>query len=461
MLSFDDANGNLFNRIGRLGKVIAQLRTYQDAQDFNMTDLNAGVVGELEAEPDIQAIMGSAYLGILAAAGGNVGGTMQQLAVQILNRMIFRDAPRLNQTLTSDNTLSSMQELIRQMTAAGASVLAPTVAATPSAFQGVGNAVLNVSVRRPFDARVLENTFAETMNAICTADSYTGGATVGNETVRVTGTGSQGDVFAFDWPLGSDAVSAISLINGGADQSQGNLLVNSSFDDWTGNVPDDWEVTNGTAGVNIFEAAGAGYDSDAALQFTGDGTSLIGVRQLISSSLLDVLAQYGACVFARRGGTAISTGTLRVALTDSTNTVLTDAGGLPCSYTVDLTGVTTAWRGYTGAFRTPRSLPDEVYLGLYVSGPQTSGTLLYMDRVSTGLMTQTYLGGPFVCGHSANVPLVLNDAATIAVTNSRGAAGTLNTFQTLFWRLFTVMGSNDLLLPSSPVPTLSDNLITS
>lgn len=466
-ISFGDNQGALFNCIGRLGKVISELRSYQNSQDTNMTSQTAGVVGQYNANPDIQAIMGSNYIGILNAAGGNVGGTVQQMARQTVNRFVFNDSPRLNQTLTSDNTLASMQEIIRQMKSAGATVLACTVAGTPQPFQGVGNGTLNVSLKRPQDGASLENAFAETMNAICSQDSYTGNALPGNETFNVTGTGGLGDPFAFDWPLGSNSQAQIQMINGGANETQGNLLNNSSFEDWTDDVPDNWSVVAGTPGTDIVEASGAGYDGSASLLFTGfGGGAMPGVKQQFNASPgntteLASVTQYGACVFLRRGGTAAGQGTLRMALVDVNGTVILDEAGTPCQLDVDLTAVTVDWQFYTVAFRTPLVMPSQIYFYLKVVGSEPdAGFQLYADRISMGEMTQIYTGGPYVCGHSGNVNFVVNDLSQIVVTNSRGAGGSLDTFQTLFFRLITEMGQNELLLPSSATPSISDLLIT-
>ncbi len=180
MLSFANATGNLFNRWGRLGKVLSAIRTHQLLQLPNMTDVNVGVVAQFDAESDIQALMGAAYLGILSGVEG-AGGVMQSIASQTANRMVFRDNPRIGQTLSDMNILASLAEIIRQMKQQGATVLAMTITATPNNFvaPSVGNGVVVASVRRPFDGLVLENSIAENVLFTCNADSFTGGATSG------------------------------------------------------------------------------------------------------------------------------------------------------------------------------------------------------------------------------------------------------------------------------------------
>src|SRR5262245_17708633 len=103
MLSFGSATGNLYNRWGKVGLLIRQMKTYQTAQLQNMTNTTTGVVAQLNAESDIQAIMGGSYIPLLDSGASSLGSTAQGLARAIANRMVFRDNPRLNQTLTSDN----------------------------------------------------------------------------------------------------------------------------------------------------------------------------------------------------------------------------------------------------------------------------------------------------------------------------------------------------------------------
>ena len=464
-ISFADAVGNLMNRLGKCGAVIKNLGSYQDTQFTALTGAG-GVVGQLNAEPDVQAITGAGYLGALAGTGGAVGALMQSQAAAVVNRMVYRDSPRLGQTLQNYSTLASLQEIIRQMREQGATVRAQTVAATPGAFSGTGDAVLNASVRRPFDGLVLENAFAETVNVRCTADSYTGNATAGNEPLEAAGAGAQSDLFAFDWPLGSNASRTLTLIDGDTDAAAGNLLTNSGFLNFTDDAPDNWEVVTGTPGTNIFQESTLTFTGGSALRFYDETSSVrLHIRQAFAdgtagtASELLPLAQYSACMWMRRGGGVPSAGELEVYLDDGGGNVLLDAAGNQNLFSVDLTALTTSYAPVKGVFRTPRDLPDAVYLNVrYLTPPETEFNI-YMDKLGMGGMTQLYAHGPFLAGHSGAVPLVLNDLAQVVVTNGRGAAGTLDTWQTLLYRLFPEVAANELLFPSSASPSISDDLI--
>lgn len=466
MLSFADAPGNLFNRIGKLGNLLQEMDAYQAAQLFNITDTTFGAVAQYNGESDIQALLGGAYIGQLNGVG-MVGTMSRAVAGATVNRMVFRDNPQIAQNLVSLNVLTSLKEVIRQMGIAGATVLAQTITATGSSFTGVGNGVIRTSVRRPLDGLVLENAFAENLLFTCSSDSYSGGVFQGNERFLVTGTGQQNNPYAFDWPLGSGAQTGVSAIDGLQDNSSGNLLTNSGFDSWQSNVPNNWSLTVGTAGVNISQETAIVYDppNGSSLTITGDaGGTLTSLQQQFGESsgtlgTLNPFTQYAVNMFLRRDGIAAAAGVLTVELVDENGVVILDEGANPNSFTIALTGLTTVFTAYGGSFRMPAIVPDEVYLRMRLSTALTNNRNVYLDKISMGQMTQVYVSGPFVSVHAGATPFVVNDYATVAVTNSRGAAGTLSTFQTLFARLFSDMIGSELLLPSSNVPSISDSLI--
>jgi hypothetical protein len=465
VLSFSDSPQNLFNRLGRLAKVASVMRTYQSDQQTVLASGSDSVTAELAGEPDIQAVVGSAYIGVLNAAGGNVTGLLQGTAEDVINRMVFRDNPRINQTLTEANLLASILEAIRQMGVAGATVQANTVSANVGAFTGVGNGQVVCSVIRPLDGRTLENSFSENVSVVVTADSYADGATASNETLAVVGTGSVNDVFAFNWPLGSNAQTNVQAINGAADASEGNELTNSGFEDWTSNVPDNWDLEVGVAGTDISEESTIVYDPEdggKSLKITGDGATLVKLTQKFDDSAgtvteLDPFTQHSVCLWVRRDGLAPSAGVLTIDLADGDGNVINDQAGTANSFDVDLTTLSTNFAAFTGAFRTPLVMPDELYLRLRLSTALESGRSVYVDRLGMGEMAQLYTSGPFFSVHSGNTLFQSGDYATVAVSNNRS----LDSWQTAFLRLFfdTVL-NQEILLPSSSVPTIADTLIT-
>lgn len=470
MLSFASATGNLFNRLGKIGGVISTLDAYQTTQLSNITDTTNGIVAQFDSESDIQAIAGSSYIGQLNAAG-SIGSFCQQMAVATLNRMIFRDNPLQGLTLTSQNTPSCLRELIIQMQTAGATVLAMTVTGTGSAFTSppnVGNGVVVVSVRRPGDGRILENAFAEMATITCTVDSYTGGATAGNETLLIQGQSQQISYFAFDWPLGSGASISVNAIDGRQSNSSGNILTNSGFEDWTNNVPDNFTLTVGAGGVNINQETSIVYDAppNTGMRMTGDSSgTLTSFQQSFNSSsgtsgTLTALSQYAFNIFMRGDSSPLSQGQLVVELIDGNGVVIQDIAGTPNQFTFDLTTLNTIFTSFTGVFRTPRAMPSSYSIRFRLAVALQDGRSIYLDRSGLGLMSQLYTSGPYFAVFSGSNDFVRSDSTTATITNSRGPAGTLNTWQTCMARQFPQMISMGFLLPSSSVPSISDNLIS-
>jgi hypothetical protein len=456
-ISFASATGNLFNRIGRFGKIIREARTSQASQVTNLTN----AIAQYVAEPDLQAVTGGQYIGLSNGVVAPFGNVASGMAALTINRVVYRDNPQYLQALQNGSTLASLREVIRQMFEQGASVLAQTVTATPNAFSvagSIGDGVFRASVRRPLDGRNLETMFAETFKATCITDSYTGGAQAGNEGFVAQAPGGTGP-FNFDWPKGSGASQGLQAIDSESDNSAGNLLDNSSFNDWTANEPDGWTVTAGVTGTNYAQEVSIVLGSGEAIRFIGDGATQTEMSQQLSNP--QPLTQFSWNAWLRRDGTSAAAGTLTAELVDQNGNVISDEAGTPNQITVDLTALTTSYAPFGGSFRLPLILPDEVWFVLRQSVPLTAGRSVYFDRSALGLMTQFYTCGPFLAVFGGPNPFARGDFASCTTTNSRGAGGGLDTFQTLFFLLFPDMAGSELLLPSDATPTISDTLITS
>lgn len=461
MLSFSDASGNLFNRLGSIGYWLVLLRQFQDGLDTAMTDPTSGSTPQYASEADLQAQIGTAYQGSLSSAE-SCAFTAQQLAGNTINRMVFRDNPRIAQTLNSVNLTASLQEVIRQMQVAGATIQAQTVTATPSSFTGQGNGVLVASTRR-YDGLVQENAYAEALLVSCSADSFSGGATAGNEGFTVTGTGAEPDPFAFDWPLGSNAESSLNAIDGESDNASGNLLTNSGFGEFTGGIPDNWTAVLGSG--NFAQESTIVYDSaTSALKITGNASGTLSeLTQTFdlaagTSGILDAYTQYALNVWMRRDGIAPAAGVLRFALIDGSGAIINDQAGNPCSWTVALTGLSTVYTAYNGFFRLPAKPPTTIKLQVKITTALTSGRSVYLDKMGMGTTTQVYSGGPALAVFAGSLPFVVQDYGTATIANNRGGQVNLASFGPLLQRWFD-LASLDLLVPSSSLPTLSDSAL--
>lgn len=469
MLNFQGSPGAVFNAFGKLGVLIKQAASCQAAQKTNYIDQTNGVVAQLVAQPDIQAVIGSSYINDLSGPETSCV-TAQQVAQLYLNRLVFLDNPQPFQDMQSVNLSASINEMIRQMKIAGQTVLRMSIGTTVNGnFTNTnatpGNAVIVVSTKRPSDGAVLENSFAETIQVTCAADSYSGNQTAFNELFTVTGENSQGDVFAYNWPLGSGANTTTSAIDGGTSNGSGNLLTNSGFATFTSNTPNNWTITVGTAGTNIFKETSLIFTGAAALKITGDGSStLTSLQQQFNNAAgtggaLTLQTQYGVNLWLRGGASPPAQGVLQVDLVDQNGTIINDEGGAPNSFTIDLTTLTSTYQPFNGAFRTPIVMPTSQYLRLHLTTSLPNGVSVYVGKVSLGSMTQLYTSGPFLSIHAGSIPSVQNDYTSVSITNSLGAGGTKSTFQVLCNQLFGLQPS-DILIPSAAVPTISDNLIS-
>ena len=470
MLSFASAPGNVFDIIGKCGALVENARSNQNTQLTALRNTTTGLVAQLNNNSDIQALVGSNYIGQLNSIG-SIGQLASQVATQALNRLVFNDNPGPNQSLQQLNLTYALDELIRQMKIGGASVLAMVISTSIQQFtsflSNIGNGVIVASTRRPFDGATLENAFAETLKATCFGDSYSGGATAGNEGFLVTGAGLQPDPFAFDWPLGSGLQSGLSVINGNANNSAGNGLTNSGFETFTGtNTPSNFTLEVGTAGNQFFVENSIVYDPSPskALRILGDGSTFTSFSQTFNSSTgttgqLNPQTQYAVNLFLRRDGTAAGTGQMVVELVDSNGTIIQDANGAQNTFSIDLTALSTIYTSFTGVFRTPIVLPSSQKIRLRQTTALSNGRSIYLDKMSMGVMTQLSPSEIFLSIHAGSIPFATNDYAFTTVTNSRGAGGTLDSFQVLFSRLFPQMLTNEFILPSSSTPTVQDSLI--
>lgn len=466
MISFASAPGNLFNVLGRLGKLLSVARTYQSSQDTIFTG-NQEAIQQLILQPDIQSVLGAAYRGNLNSIGDATGALTRNVAQQFINRVVFQDNPLPNQSLTLINLPGSIAEIIRQMRIAGATVLTQSVSASVTSFTGVGNGIIVCSLTRPQDGLTQELAYAENIQILCTADSYLGGQVAGNEGFSIAGEGLQQDPFASDWPVGSGARIGVFAVDGNNDNSAGNLLTNSGFTDWTSNVPDNWELTVGTAGTNIAQETTIVYDdSGSALRIIGDGSTLTTLEQTFNDSTgtsgtVSELTQYAFNIFMRRDGVAAAAGVLQIALVDDTDTIINDELGTPNSFNIDLTALTTSFASFTGTFRTPAVLPDTVKIRLKLTTALTNGRSVYADRAALAQMNRLYAGGPYFSIFSGSTPFVQSDYGSATISNARGGGGSLDSFQTLLGRWFpAIMLGQELLLPSNPAPSINDSLIT-
>lgn len=433
--------GGLFTRLGRIGKMAQLVNTHQAALVTPFEDLFLQYDG---TTPPGGRTLAAPVIAIRPVVVPNQGAWLpflQNMAVQTVGLMVKNDAPS-----RAGSMIDAMNEIIRQMIAAGASVLASTVAASVTAGSAnLGDGVLTTSTLRP-DGLANELAIPETARVTATSTTL---ATFSG------GVSNLADVWAYDWGSGSGASKVVPVNT----LTSGTVLAGGGFDVYTvANVPDSWIIEVGTAGTQVLEETSVVYDGDASLKLPGNATQAC-LSQTVGRSLRPLTA-YVVTLWVRTSGVPAA-GVLSVEYTDSAGTVINDANGAANAGTVSLPGLTAnTWIPKSFVFRTGRAVVATDEIRVRLSTALSVGTNLYIDRMVMAPMTYAYPGGPAVGLVGGTVPFAPADYWTVAVTNDRGGASYNATFQALFDRLFG-MRAMGLVLPSSGAPTIDDTLITS
>lgn len=437
------------------------------------------LVTQTNINPAWYATLAQTYDSLIRVDSSGMG-SWSQVAQTILQQLIAAEDPYYG---TSIDT--ALQYLHTQMLAQSKTVKRCVVGSTVTAdAANVGTGVVFVTLVRA-DGVPLENTVAEETTLLITADSYTGGATAGQEpwqwngtqNLSSRGTGVPVGVWDYDSPQGSGAGAGGSCVSAAEDaNTAGNLLTNGDFEDWdTAGTPflDYWHLTSGTWGTDIrrsttalggtysvsFVAGGASvkltqqFDTDVSDGADGDAGTTAAIVPLTGFALN---------VWLKASGPA--TGTLRFTLEDDGAAVIDDQSGTPNEFDVDLSDLTVNWTAFNVSFRTPVVLPAVIRLCVSTPSPP-AGANVFMDDVCLvmqgGGLVNLYPGGPNVAVFSN--PATPFEAApdpdgfTLTFANDRGGATYGATWQFDLFRLF---GQPFFLAPSAATPNIPDSLIT-
>ena len=351
----------------------------------------------------------------------------------------------------TDDLVGWFDKLNRDMVAADRKWTIPAVTATAAVpTTNVGTGFVIASVIDPVDGLATYYAYSEVIRLECTADSYSGTATAGRETFSVSGE-TQVGLRDYNWPKGSGAATTLTVVDTATDV----CLTDGGLENWNGstNVPTSWSLVGGTvAGTHLHKetstsGSGAIYTDGgaAAAKFSGDGTAVVGLSQTLDQTVIKSSTNY-AISFWYKTTSATYTAKLRVALVNSSGTVVTDnhpvtpasqdstsagatyqvTGG---SYTVSGGGIDEtalgaangAWARATVVLRTPRNLPTGLALEFrFPTGDVLdSGKSVYLDHVIMSEMEQAYDGGPYLAVHSGATDFALRDAFTLTVANDK------------------------------------------
>lgn len=462
--------GGLYKRLGRIGGRITDIlalmgssATPRVLSGASLQTAGTNIESDAAESPAVsQAIDG--HWGIISGLQNTLTGPLTQLATLAQN--VLLEQVHADANLPQKTVDLALREMIRQMEGSGDDIAdsSISVGSQTSVSSPVGTPVFVLHMKSP-RGYSWQTVLAETLRLECVLDAN-GGGSARQETFSVRGQAPVG-VWDYRWPRGSGASATINLADAQLNNSGATKLYNGSMEGWcsdSANTPHDWTALVGTAGTH-FNNGATGYTLTGSLRFLGDGSTLTGLYQEFNKAhattagaggtpaTLKPATRYCVCLFVKVSAVP-STGVLRVALTDSSNTVLNDDLGNAQSFNVALTGASTSWAAYTGSFTTPTNLPSTYRLQLKLTTALENSKNAFVDDVSLMEAVSLYSGGPAIGAFAGATNCVLGDRYTIAITNTMGAVAAL------MERIFSLRDKG-LVIPydSANGETIADSVI--
>lgn len=420
-----DSGDGLFDRLGRLIKLVQAVHDYVGGTssgqlpyhvDRFVDTFTAGTNGERLTFEGIQSQLASQQ-----SSGSSFVSSLYSYAANLVIEMAHADSPLPAKTIDE-----AIRELVAQMNDGSETVNASEPAASV-AYGGSndGNGVLVVSVVDGKGLK-LQRSIAETV------------AVRFESATSATAYGQSADASSSDYnyPTGSGASISLPV----AVLESAGVLVNGNLDSWTSSDPDSWTIGSGFAKETSVVRTTGGNSAKVA-----SGTA--SMEQDITGTI-EGQVPYLLSVGLKAAG-ALSSGVFKITITDGSSD-LADEQAAAQALTVNFGSVTTSWLTFATIVQFADPLPATVKIKVAV----TTGfdQILYVDDICFGEeAVQLYEDGPFAALASGTDEFGLDDTATIAVTNTKGA------FQDYFTRMFP----GTLLLPSATgaAETISDSLI--
>lgn len=223
-------------------------------------------------------------------------------------------------------------------------------------------------------------------------------------------------------------------------------------------------VTNNSTGGTYTPATSTAGSANAfigkAVEFDSDAAQLTTLNQPVT---LKALTQYAFNLWML-ADVVPAAGVITVDLVDGIGgTVINDEAGTANSFTITCSALTTSFVAKNTTFRTPKIMPDTIYLRIRISTAVSAGTSIFFDHAALVEMTELYKGGPSAAIFSGKTPMRKSstdgqvEADYFILTTANAYAGEI---QTWFDRNFS-MREKGLLLPSALAAgeTISDGLV--
>lgn len=446
-LTYDGTNG-LFTRLGRLGDLYLNTITtigsgldtaIEDIRDEFETGAEAQVIDNIYAVRDAYRSSPASLLSALQTYCQNV--LIEQIHTEV--------------NLPSKTLAAAVLELKRLMVADSETISRPTISASHAAWaSNIGDGVFVTSMTNEYGVPY-DMAYAEDVRFTCTADTSSGN-TQYRETFTISGEPSVA-VTHKDWPQGSGASGTITLFDAG---TQNDLISNGGFDTWTNSAaaPDSWTIVTGAAGSTIERDGTTVKRGQYACRLDSDGSTLLTIKQQLSTSLVKPNRVYLLNLWAKMDTTDAS-GVVRFRLCDGAGNTLTNDEGTSQSYTRNTNGqIAATWTNISTAFQTKRQLPSTgVFLEIgFTTSPANSRTLS-LDLIGLKEGQSLYTSGPKTAGFSAATNNAIGDYNTVTIANNASNASFVRFLQRVLGLLS--MGPQYTIPSVASTNTIDDALL--
>ena len=451
MIDYTGTHG-LFTKLGLIGGFISDINIFQKSL---VNVKSPALVNKFTSNGKTKLVLN--YIPSIDGQISSVSNLVPSVFVDVAESVLI-DSVTANDPLIPATLDDCLMELVSQMKNDNITVqkITNTVAVSdPSGLNLVRVSLVNS------DGGFNQHTIAEKIRLEVTSDSFTGGASAGNETLTVISKDAATDVFSYDYPAGSGSAVTLERTNMNASSSEGNSVTNGNFtlfDVDTPTIPNNWNAITsyGVAGTNWLTSS-----NGLKIQ------NLVNVRlqQDISSSVRAKNVYHVHFRFKLNSLVVLSSGSITVDLVDSSGNTMADNSNTYLAKSVLFSSINFAnlgvYQNVDATFVVGSKTPSTVFLRIMCNGTNETGVTVELNRLVLTEMQELYDGGPYVSllGLESDT-LYSGQRIDINITKSLDGGGTYsnNTFQVLFDRLFE-MSSKRITLPSSTIPTVSDSLI--
>jgi hypothetical protein len=406
-VSFTGANG-LFTRLGKVFQVADVTLTHQATLKTECEDAID------EYDKNEQVLISSLPDAILPAqiSCASVFDTLRTIVQDSIIEMVDDDDPLSALTLTD-----AIKRLIDQMGTSD-DLDGSTTAISAAAASGTGDGAAVVSPLT-WDDKNNQYLRPESIVLTCTKDAQVSG-TARRETFSVKGESKISDYKDPNWPGGSGIASSVRVIDPSENAQTAvgrNMLRNSDMEDFTvTNQLDNWSLTVGAWGTDVFEEGTTVFYGNKSLEIVGDGSTKPNLVQYLSGTgttgaKLRPQTVYGISLRIT-ADTGVVAGVLKVS-------VVSGAGTLGF-FNIDLTATSDGgtWDHETHKFVTPAALGSAPFFQIETSTAITNTKKIWIDDLCMWRMSQHGgAGGPYIDVVAGATDFVIDDEIICTVTN--------------------------------------------